>query len=225
MTRQSLSGMPVALAWARAPFRGLDLREPGLWPPLPRWSLCALVALGVGWPAWLGLNASAEADLEAARGREPVLRQQILHKLAQAQALAPLQRRRQELETRVVALEEQLLLAGAPEELLPALHRAARQRGLQVELIRPEPAQARAQGLERSIGLRLSGRYHDLGAFAADVAALEPAVTLHELRLTGRAGGAALVLDATARTHRRAEPGAGAASSPPAPAASSGAHP
>jgi len=54
------------------------------------------------------------------------------------------------------------------------------------------------------ITLRVSGRYHDIGAFTADVANLSRIVTLHNISLTAAkdAGNATLVMDATARTYR-----------------------
>jgi len=50
----------------------------------------------------------------------------------------------------------------------------------------------------------VSGRYHDIGAFTADVANLSRIVTLHNMSLTAskEAGNNALVMDATARTYR-----------------------
>ena len=49
-----------------------------------------------------------------------------------------------------------------------------------------------------------SGRYHDIGAFAADVANLSRIVTLHDLSIAGvqREGGGSLSMDAVARTYR-----------------------
>lgn len=192
-----------AFARAVAPFRGLDLRDPGLWPPLPRWTLCALAALLAALPAWALLSAGAEADLQTARGREPVLRQALTEKLAQAAQLTPLQRHRQALQDLVVALEQVLPPAVPLDVLLAALHQAALRQGLQVELIRPEPAPDPARAAETPIALRLTGPFHALGAFTAEVAALEPPVTLHELRLTAGTRDAVLTLEATAHGHRR----------------------
>jgi len=56
---------------------------------------------------------------------------------------------------------------------------------------------------ELPIALRVSGRYHDVGAFAADVANLSRIVTLHDISIEGnRGGGDVLVMEATARTYR-----------------------
>ncbi|WP_298231667.1 type 4a pilus biogenesis protein PilO [uncultured Azohydromonas sp.] len=187
-------------------FHGLDWRNPALWPPLPRGLLCALVALGVALPAWGLLSASAGADLAAAREREPVLRRTFTAKLAQAAQLAPLQRRRQELQDLSADLEHRLPPPGQLETLLSALHQAAQRHGLQVELIRPEPAQTRAHLAEVPIALRLSGRFHALGAFAADVAALETPVTLQALQLGAGSREATTTLEASARAWHRRDP-------------------
>jgi type IV pilus assembly protein PilO len=49
--------------------------------------------------------------------------------------------------------------------------------------------------------VRVTGRYHDMGAFVADVANLSRIVTLNNLAVTPAKDGA-LVMDATARTYR-----------------------
>ena len=49
--------------------------------------------------------------------------------------------------------------------------------------------------------IKLTGKYHDLGAFASDIANLPRIVTLNNLNLAaGKAGS--LTLDATAKTYR-----------------------
>lgn len=217
MSLQPPSSSAARLAGA---LRGLDWRDPALWPPLPRALLCALVTLGVGLPAWALLSASAGADLAAARGREAALRQAFSAKLAQAAQLAPLQQRRRELQGLAADLERRLPPPGQLDALLSALHQAAQRHGLQVELIRPEPAQPRAHLAEVPIALRLSGRFHALGAFAADVAALETPVTLHALQLGAGTREAVTTLEASARAWRRRD-----AAEAPRPAASPGATP
>jgi type IV pilus assembly protein PilO len=187
-------------------FHGLDWREPALWPPLPRALLCVLVALGVVLPVGALLAAHAGAELAAAREREAMLRLTFLAKVAQAAQLAPLQQRRQALQALAAAQEARLSPPGQLDALLAALHQAARRQGLQVELIRPEPAQPRAHLAEVPIALRLSGRFHALGAFVADLAALEPPVTLHALHLTAGTREALTTLDATAHSYQRLDP-------------------
>ena len=66
---------------------------------------------------------------------------------------------------------------------------------------RPGQVQVKDYYAELPIAIRVSGRYHDIGAFTADVANLSRIVTLHNLNiLPGRDGS--LAMDATARTYR-----------------------
>lgn len=185
-------------AGAASAWHGLDLSDPALWPLWPRRALQAAVALAVAVPAWLLLSSLAEADLMAAQAHEAELRQAYTAKLAQAAQVAPLQRRRQELREWLAAQQGQIE-PGRGEALEAALHQSALRHGLQVELMRPEPERARAASAPVPITLRLVGRYDALGAFAADVAALEPPAALHDLQLAA-ARDAGLVLEATART-------------------------
>ena len=54
------------------------------------------------------------------------------------------------------------------------------------------------------IAIKVSGRYHDIGAFAADVANLSRIVTLHNLTIgpLPKDTGGALSMEGTARTYR-----------------------
>lgn len=198
--------VPVVTRWADR-FQGLDWRDPALWPRLPRAGLGLLVALGVALPAGWLLAARAGAELAAEREREPALRQALRAKLAQAAQLGPLQQRREALQAQVAAQQERLPPPGQLDALLAALHQAARRHGLQVDLIRPEAAQPRAHLAAMPIALRLSGRYHALGAFIADLGALEPPVTLHALHLSAGTRDALATLDATALAYRRLDAG------------------
>ncbi len=58
--------------------------------------------------------------------------------------------------------------------------------------------------MELPIAIKVSGRYHDMGAFAADVANLSRIVTLHNISITTapKESPGALVMEATARTYR-----------------------
>jgi type IV pilus assembly protein PilO len=56
---------------------------------------------------------------------------------------------------------------------------------------------------ELPIELRVTGRFHDIGSFAADVANLSRIVTLHDLSISVmKSGGDLMTMDATARTYR-----------------------
>ena len=103
-------------------------------------------------------------------------------------------------------LEKQLPGKAEMDALLSDINQAGLGRGLQFELFRPGQVEVKDYYAELPIAIRVSGRYHDIGAFAADVANLSRIVTLHNLSIApavGRATPAAmLAMDATARTYR-----------------------
>jgi type IV pilus assembly protein PilO len=78
-------------------------------------------------------------------------------------------------------------------------------RGLDFELFRPGQVVVKDYYAELPIAIRVSGGYHDVGAFTADIANLSRIVTLHNLVIdnVGKDGvQGALYLEATARTYR-----------------------
>ena len=60
---------------------------------------------------------------------------------------------------------------------------------------------------ELPIAIRLTGNYHELGAFVSGIAALPRIVTLHDIRITeaGEDRFDELTLDVTAKTYRYLE--------------------
>jgi type IV pilus assembly protein PilO len=91
------------------------------------------------------------------------------------------------------------------DALLSDINQAGLGRGLQFELFRPGQVEVKDYYAELPIAIRVSGKYNDMGAFAADVANLSRIVTLHNLAitpLTAKDAGGNLAMDATARTYR-----------------------
>jgi type IV pilus assembly protein PilO len=91
------------------------------------------------------------------------------------------------------------------DALLVDINQAGLGRGLQFELFRPSPGEiTREFYAERPITVKVTGSYHDMGAFASDVGQLPRIVTLNDVTITAdpAKGAAQLTLDATARTFR-----------------------
>lgn len=193
---------------AAAQFRGLDMKEPGQWPLLPRlavWALAVLVVVALGWVLLL----SEQADLlQAERDREPALKADYRAKLGQAINLSELRKQKLQVEEYVVQLEKQLPGKAEMDALLSDINQAGLGRGLQFELFRPGQVVVKDYYAELPIAIRVSGRYHDMGAFAADVANLSRIVTLHDLSINApqREATGALAMEATARTYRYLDP-------------------
>lgn len=188
---------------AASQFRGLNPNEPGQWPLLPKfltWAGVALVMLVLGW---FLLLSDAHDGLEAERGKEPTLKADYRSKLAQAVNLGELRKQKLQVEEYVTQLEKQLPGKAEMDALLSDINQAGLGRGLQFELFRPGQIVVKDYYAELPISIRVSGRYHDLGSFAADIANLSRIVTLHNMSITAGGGaGAPLGMEATARTYR-----------------------
>jgi type IV pilus assembly protein PilO len=188
---------------AASQFRGLNPNEPGQWPMLPKlmsWSGVALVMVVLGW---FLLLSDAHDGLDAERNKEPALKNDYRAKLAQAVNLGELRKQKLQVEEYVTQLEKQLPGKAEMDALLSDINQAGLGRGLQFELFRPGSVAVKDYYAELPISIRVSGRYHDIGAFAADIANLSRIVTLHNISIsTGRDAAAPLAMDATARTYR-----------------------
>jgi type IV pilus assembly protein PilO len=191
---------------AAAQFRGLDTRQPGQWPILPKLGSWLLVAALVVLLGWFLLLSTKTDELEAERAKEPSLRSEYRSKLAQAVNLPELRKQKQQVEEYVTQLEKQLPGKAEMDALLSDINQAGIGRGLQFELFRPGSVSVKDYYAELPISVRVTGRYHDIGSFAADVANLSRIVTLHDLSIGAATGTAAasglLAMDATARTYR-----------------------
>lgn len=195
---------------AAAQFRGLDTRQPGQWPLLPKigsWVLLAAVVVLLSW--FLMLSAKND-ELEAERSKEPTLKSDYRGKLGQAVNLPELRKQKQQVEEYVTQLEKQLPGKAEMDALLSDINQAGIGRGLQFELFRPGSVSVKDYYAELPISVRVTGRYHDIGAFAADVANLSRIVTLHDLTVAPPAGqkdSGLLSMEATARTYRYLDAG------------------
>lgn len=197
-------------------FRGLNTREPGQWPLLPKlasWFLLAAMAVVLGW---FLLLSDKNDELEAERSKEPGLRKDYRDKLAQAVNLPELRKQKQQVEEYVTQLEKQLPGKAEMDALLTDINQAGIGRNLQFELFRPGSVAVRDYYAELPITIRVVGRYHDIGSFTSDIANLSRIVTLHDLQLSGGGRDGILALDATARTYRYLDSGEVAAQKKPA---------
>ena len=189
---------------AASQFKGLNLNLPGQWPVLPKlvaWLVVAGVVVVIGW---FTLLSDAHDQLDAEVAKEPTLKNDYRNKLGQAVNLSELRKQKLQVEEYVTQLEKQLPGKAEMDALLSDINQAGLGRGLQFELFRPGQSVVKDYYAELPIALRVSGRYHDVGAFAADVSNLSRIVTLHNISIEGNRGGGTdvLVMEATARTYR-----------------------
>ena len=186
-------------------FRGLNPNDPSVWPPLPRYALCLLVTVAVLVGLWFLWLTNSNDELEAARAKEVTLRADYQKKVAQAANLELLKKQREQVQQYVILLEKQLPSKAEMDALLSDINQAGLGRSLQFELFRPGQVSVKDYYAELPIAVRVTGRYHDMGAFAADVANLSRIVTLNNLAIVPSKDGS-LTMDATAKTFRYLDP-------------------
>lgn len=181
--------------------RRLNFREAGNWPLLPKLVVLGLVVV-------LILAAGAFFDwkdqldtLDRAQDEEAKLRVAYTEKKAKAVNLELYVQQLKEIEQAFGALLKQLPNKSEMDALLTDINQAGLGRGLQFELFRPAARERMADFYaELPITVRVTGNYHDMGAFASDVAQLPRIVTLNDIGIVNDKG--TLVMDATAKTFR-----------------------
>ena len=182
-------------------FRSLDPKDIGTWPLLPR----VTVLLGVfaallvaGW--WFDWKSQLE-ELEGKQQQEVKLKDEYLDKKKQAVNLEEHRQQLAEIDKSFGALLKQLPNKAEMEALLIDINQAGLGRGLQFELFKPGKETTKDFYAELPITLKITGIYHDLGAFSADVAKLSRIVSLTNVAVVPDKGGQ-LKMDAIAMTYR-----------------------
>ena len=186
-------------------FRGLNPNDPASWPIVPKAALCLAVTIAIVAALWfLWLTNSAD-ELAAEEKKEIGLRADYSKKLTQAVNLDALRKQREQVQTYVTQLEKQLPSKAEMDALLSDINQAGLGRSLNFDLFRPGQISVKEYYAELPIAVRVTGRYHDIGSFASDIAHLSRIVTLNNLAVTPGAGGT-LSLEATAKTFRYLDP-------------------
>ncbi len=186
-------------------FKNLDTKDPSAWPVLPKVILCVFIAAAVAIVAWFAFLQDYEVQLEEERSKELVLRTDYQKKLVKAVSLDALKKQREQIQQYVIQLEKQLPSKAEMAALLSDINQAGLGRSLQFELFRPGQVVVKDYYAELPITIRVTGKYHDIGAFASDIAHLSRIVTLNNMEIIPNARDV-LTMDATARTFRYLDP-------------------
>ena len=182
-------------------FRNLHPSDPSQWPVLPRTMLFVAVALVVVVATWYTWLNGYEDELKVEQTKEVELRAKYGTLLTKAVNLEALKKQREQVQQYVTQLEKQLPSKAEMAALLSDVNQAGLGRSLQFELFRPGQVIVKDYYAELPIAVRVTGRYHDIGAFASDVANLSRIVTLNNMSLAPAKDGT-LAMDVTARTFR-----------------------
>lgn len=201
---KSLSLPFDAKAWlqgATDQFRNLDTKDPSSWPQLPKFGLFLLVTVLVVVVLWFLWLSDAVDELSREQEQELKLRDEYKVKLAKAVNLEALKKQREQVQQYVTQLEKQLPSKAEMDALLSDINQAGIGRSLQFDLFRPGQVVVRDYYAELPISVRVTGRYHDIGSFAADISNLSRIVTLNNMTIVPGKDGT-LTMDAVAKTFR-----------------------
>ncbi|HTQ01543.1 MAG TPA: type 4a pilus biogenesis protein PilO [Casimicrobiaceae bacterium] len=181
--------------------RHLNFRDMGSWPLLPKALILAAIIVAIVGAGYLFDWSDQWSALERARAEEGTLKQQYSQKKAKAINFELYVQQLSEVEQSFGALVKQLPNRSEIDALLTDINQAGLGRGLQFELFKPAAQEKMAEFYaELPIKIRITGTYHDMGAFASDVAQLPRIVTLNDISINNDKG--TLVMDADAKTFR-----------------------
>ena len=181
----------------------LDPKKIGSWPILPKLGVLfitlALIVLASYWFDWQhqieGINQE--------KVKEEGLRKTFLTKKSEAINLPAYQKQLEDIEKQFGALLKQLPGRAEMDALLTDINQAGLGRGLQFELFKPAAQETRRDFYaELPISIKVTGSYHDIGAFASDIGKLSRIVTLENIGLASAGKGGGLALEAMAKTFR-----------------------
>ena len=182
--------------------RSLDFKQPGNWP----WPFKAAAFIII----FVALQAAAyfvfwQGQMEAIeKGRADVAKQKevFLEKKKLAVHLEAYKQQRAEIEQAFGALLKQLPNKSEMDALLIDINQAGLGRGLAFDLFRPAEKENFTEFYaELPVNIKVTGNYHDLGAFASDVAKMPRIVLLTDVKLDPPKDGL-LAMEAVAKTYR-----------------------
>ena len=182
--------------------RRLDPKQIGSWPALPKLGVLLIAFLGcIAASYFLDWQDQVEA-IDGAKRKELTLRDTFLDKKKQAIDLDAYRKQLDDIEKSFGTLLKQLPSKSEMEALLTDINQAGLGRGLQFELFKPAGTETISEFYaELPITIRVTGNYHDMGAFASDISKLSRIVLLNDISLSQAPGGI-LAMDAVAKTYR-----------------------
>jgi type IV pilus assembly protein PilO len=183
-------------------FKHLNPKDPGTWPALPKVAaLVGLLAAILAAAYFIDWQGQIE-ELDQGVAQEAKLKDDYVNKKKQAINLDLHKQQLREIDSSFGALLKQLPNKAQMDGLLVDINQAGLGRGLQFDLFKPAPSESVKEFYaELPITIKVTGSYHDIGAFASDVGQLPRIVTLNDVSINAGKDGN-LIVDATARTFR-----------------------
>ena len=183
-------------------FRQLNPKDPGTWPLVPKVVSLLAILIVIPVAGFFLVTQGQLEQLEAGRAQEVKLKDDYLNKKRLAINLDLYKQQLREIDTQFGALLKQLPNRSQMDALLVDINQAGLGRGLQFELFKPAASETSREFYnELPIQVKVTGTYHDMGAFASDVGQLSRIVTLNDVLVEAQKDGI-LAMETTARTFR-----------------------
>lgn len=188
-------------------FNNIDFNNLGSMPVPVKLVLLALLGLLLIVAGYFVLWSGEKEAFEQAQAKEQDLRQTFIAKKSQAVKIEAYRQQMLDIEKTFGALLKQLPDKSEMDGLLTDINQSGLGRGLEFELFKPGNEVVADFYAEMPIEIKVTGNYHDIGAFATDVSKLSRIVTLNNLALTPmtknlKGGGGVLTLEVIAKTYR-----------------------
>ena len=185
----------------------LDINNIGNWPIIAKAIvvviLCAILVVGILYFD----TEDQKLALENVQKKEKTLKTRVKIKAAKAAILDKLKAQLEEMRSDFNKLSRQLPNQTEVAELLVDISQTGLASGLEFELFKPAAEKRKAFYAELPINIKVTGGYHEFGAFASGLAALPRIVTLHNIKLNRR--GRSMTMSAVAKTYRYRETAGG----------------
>lgn len=183
--------------------RRLDPKSIGSWPVLPKFGVLLLTLIALIFASYFFDWKNQLEDITKAEQKEDTLRQTFMDKKKQAIDLDAYRQQLAEIDKAFGTLLKQLPSKSEMESLLTDINQAGLGRGLHFELFKPATTETMSEFYaELPITLRVTGGYHDIGAFTSDISKLSRIVLINDITLSPNKDNTGLAMDATAKTYR-----------------------
>jgi len=180
----------------------LDTKQPGNWPWAIKIGAFVIIFVLIQVAGWFLLWQAQTEEIERGRTEVTKLKDVFLEKKKLAVNLEAYKQQRAEIEQAFGALLKQLPNKSEMDALLIDINQAGLGRGLAFELFKPASQENFTEFYaELPVNIKVTGQYHDLGAFASDVAKMPRIVLLTDLKIDPPKDGI-LSMEAVAKTYR-----------------------
>lgn len=180
----------------------LDPKNPGAWPLPIKLAACALLFLAILIALYFIVYQGQLEALEKEQKKEADLKTTFIDKKKLAVNLEAYIQQRAEIQASFGALLKMLPTKSEVPALIVDISQAGLGRGLLFDLFKPSVTENMTEFYaETPIALKVSGNYHDLGAFASDISKLPRIVLLNDLKIDN-SKDSGLIMEATAKTYR-----------------------